>query len=85
MNTTTTATPTRPTWQPAMPLAARIALAAAVVAVLTPAWWTAQSASRDAVQSAGAAISRGPIHVLLPSVQVIGKRDPVVPARRNAV
>jgi hypothetical protein len=82
---TPTATPTRPTWQPSLSLAARLALAAVVVAVLVPVWRTAEGASRDAVQGATVALSRAPLRITLPAVEVIGKRDPLVPARRNAV
>ena len=82
---TPTATTTRPAWQPALPIAARLGLAAAVVAVLVPVWWTAEGASRDAVQGATHAMARSPLRITLPSVQVIGKREPATPARRDAV
>jgi hypothetical protein len=82
---TTPATTSRPAWQPTLPVAARLGLAAVVVAVLVPVWRTAEGASRDAVQGATHAMARSPVRITLPSVQVIGKRGPATPARRDAV
>lgn len=84
MTTTQTEPASRPTWQAGLPMAARLGLAAAVVAVLVPVWTGAKQASREAVQTAGQAFGRPAVHVTLPSVQVIGKRDPAAPQRRSA-
>ena len=61
------------THQALLPAAERFAIAAGVAAVLSIAWISAEHESRDAVLVAENAI-KSPLHVVLPTVQVVGRR-----------
>ncbi len=62
------------THQSLLPAAERFAIAAAVAVVLSIAWISAEHESRDAVVVAENAMKTHPLHVTLPTVQVIGRR-----------
>jgi hypothetical protein len=60
--------------QPLLPAVARFAIAAAIAAVLAIAWIGAEHESHDAVLVAGTALKSHPLQIMLPKVEVIGRR-----------
>lgn len=64
------------TMQPLLPAAWRAAAAIAVAALMALALMSARQASHEAVQTAAATFSRSTVHVTLPSVEIVGRRQP---------
>lgn len=62
--------------QPLVPALARFAAAVAVVSVMAFGSVAVRQASNDAVQTAAASFSHGPVHVMLAPVQIVGRRTP---------
>jgi hypothetical protein len=60
--------------QPLVPAVARFAAAVGVLAAMAFGSLAVQQASHDAVQTAAASFSQGPVHVTLASVQIVGRR-----------
>ena len=58
-----------------LPRAERLGVAAAVALVLSIAWLSAEHESHDAVFAAGSAMASNVLHIILPSVQVEGRRS----------
>lgn len=61
---------------PLLPAGWRAAAAVAVAALMAFALMSARQASHEAVQAAAATFSRSTTHVTLPSVEVVGRRQP---------
>lgn len=61
--------------QPLLPASLRMAAAVAVAALLAVAVIAARQASHEAVGAAAATFSRSTIHVTLPSVEIVGRRQ----------
>lgn len=57
-----------------LPRAERLGIAAGVALVLSVAWLSAEHESRDAVFSAGSAMASNVMHIILPAVQIVGRR-----------
>jgi hypothetical protein len=72
MNATQTLRPAAP--QPLLSLSSRIAAAAAVAGVMVLASMGVQQASHEAVHTATETFARGPSHITLAPVQVVGRR-----------
>lgn len=53
----------------------RLATALAVVGFVSAAWLAAGHESRHAVESSAVAMAAQPVHVTLPSVEVVGQRE----------
>ncbi|HWI84673.1 hypothetical protein [Ramlibacter sp.] len=70
MNTMTTAP------QPLLSAPFRLAAAIAAAAVLGLSWMAARDASHEAVQTAAEAFSRSTAQVILPPVEIVGRREP---------
>jgi hypothetical protein len=82
--TTHTARPTLQL-QPSAPV--HLAIAVAVALALGVVWRTAGQASHEAVQTATQTISApasARAHITLPSVEVVGRREPTVKGTRSA-
>jgi hypothetical protein len=60
--------------QPLVPAVARFAAAVGVLAAMAFGSLAVQQASHDAVQTATASFSQGPVHVTLAPVQIVGRR-----------
>lgn len=61
--------------QPTISAAARIATAFAVAGLVSAACLAAGHESRYAVQESSAAMSRGTIYVMLPTVEIVARRE----------
>ena len=61
--------------QPQLSATLRFATAVAVAAVLALAWIGAEQASHQAVQTAAAAFSHGPVHQARPAMDVAARRE----------
>jgi hypothetical protein len=53
----------------------RLASALAVVGFVAVSWLSAGHASHEAVQTSAAALSRNVVHVTLPPVEIVGRRE----------
>ena len=73
MNTSTAIHATAP--QPLLSAPLRLAAAVAIAAVMVLVVLTAQQESQQAVQNATGMLSRDTVHVTLPSVEVVGRRE----------
>ena len=73
MNTSTASHATAP--QPLLSAPLRIAAAVAIASVMVLVVMTAQHESQQAVQNASSMLSRDAVHVTLPSVEVVGRRE----------
>lgn len=58
-----------------LPWADRLAVAVAVLGLLTLAWQSAERNSQQALQLAALSLAGPAAHVTLPAVQVVGRRD----------
>lgn len=73
MNASTAIHATAP--QPLLSAPLRIAAAVAIASVMVLAVMTAQHESQQAVQNATGMLSRDTVHVTLPPVEVVGRRE----------
>lgn len=66
-----------------LPASLRWAVAVAVLALLAVAVITARQASHEAVQTAAATFSRSTVQVTLPTVEIVGRRQPAATGART--
>ncbi|HUR89735.1 MAG TPA: hypothetical protein VMZ74_11660 [Ramlibacter sp.] len=62
--------------QPLLSTPARVVAALAVAGFVAAAWFSAEQASHQAVLTTTAALSRNVIHVRLPTVEIVARREP---------